>query len=248
MAVLKLTKHDENKEIDFELDYLLSLTTKQRFEMMFEKSRQMAALGILDRRWRRCLVRRRPMGWCLVGRRIFFWPPRRLPVAVPITWALRAGRTFIILRGPTFLRFGRRELARHPRNGLTDQSFDGTDRLAVDRCDDGDCDATAAGAPGAADTVYVVIGMVGHVEIEDVTDFGNIEAASGDVGGDQHRYLALTELFECGRARRLIHVTMERDGIEFVTKKRAMQLRDFPLAITEYDRVLVAGGGTDEAA
>ena len=44
MAVLKLTKSDEKKEIDFELDYLLSLTTKQRFEMMFEKSRQMAAL------------------------------------------------------------------------------------------------------------------------------------------------------------------------------------------------------------
>ena len=44
MAVLKLNKHDEKKEIDFELDYLLSLTTKQRFQMMFEKSRQMAAL------------------------------------------------------------------------------------------------------------------------------------------------------------------------------------------------------------
>ena len=44
MTVLKLTKHDEKKEIEFELDYLLSLTTKQRFEMMFEKSRPMAAL------------------------------------------------------------------------------------------------------------------------------------------------------------------------------------------------------------
>jgi hypothetical protein len=44
MAVLKLTKHDENREIEFELDYLLSLTTKQRFQMMFEKSRQMVSL------------------------------------------------------------------------------------------------------------------------------------------------------------------------------------------------------------
>jgi len=44
MAVLKLTKHDEQREIEFELDYLLSLTTKQRFEMMFEKSRQMVSL------------------------------------------------------------------------------------------------------------------------------------------------------------------------------------------------------------
>jgi len=44
MAVLKLNKHDEKKEIDFELDYLLSLTTKQRFQMMFEKSWQTATL------------------------------------------------------------------------------------------------------------------------------------------------------------------------------------------------------------
>lgn len=54
MAVLKLNKHDEKKEIDFELDYLLSLTTKQRFEMMFEKSRQMAAL--LKKNWGRKTV------------------------------------------------------------------------------------------------------------------------------------------------------------------------------------------------
>ena len=44
MALLKLNKHDEKKEIDFELDYLSSLTTKQRFQMMFEKSRQMDTL------------------------------------------------------------------------------------------------------------------------------------------------------------------------------------------------------------
>ena len=41
MAVLKLKKPDENREIGFELDYLTSLTTKQRFHMMFQKSREM---------------------------------------------------------------------------------------------------------------------------------------------------------------------------------------------------------------
>lgn len=41
MAVLKLKKPDENQEIRFELDYLTSLTTKQRFHMMFQKSREM---------------------------------------------------------------------------------------------------------------------------------------------------------------------------------------------------------------
>lgn len=42
--ILKLKQNDEEKELDFELDYLLSLTTEQRFEMMFRKSLEMAQL------------------------------------------------------------------------------------------------------------------------------------------------------------------------------------------------------------
>ena len=41
MAILKLDRHDEDKEIEFELDYLTSLTTKQRFEIMFTKTREL---------------------------------------------------------------------------------------------------------------------------------------------------------------------------------------------------------------
>jgi hypothetical protein len=44
MAILKLNKHNEKKEIEFELDYLTSLTTRQRFELMFRKSREMRSL------------------------------------------------------------------------------------------------------------------------------------------------------------------------------------------------------------
>jgi hypothetical protein len=44
MAVLKLDEHDENKEIAFELDYLASLTTRQRFQMMFTKRQEMLSL------------------------------------------------------------------------------------------------------------------------------------------------------------------------------------------------------------
>ena len=44
MAVLKLERTNENQEIEFELDYLTSLTTRQRFEMMLQKSREMALL------------------------------------------------------------------------------------------------------------------------------------------------------------------------------------------------------------
>ncbi|MDH4201598.1 MAG: hypothetical protein OEV87_01750 [Phycisphaerae bacterium] len=44
MAVLKLEKDDEQQEIKFELDYLASLTTRQRFKMMLKKSREMLLL------------------------------------------------------------------------------------------------------------------------------------------------------------------------------------------------------------
>jgi hypothetical protein len=44
MAVLKLEKTNESQEIEFELDYLASLTTRQRFQVMLQKSREMALL------------------------------------------------------------------------------------------------------------------------------------------------------------------------------------------------------------
>jgi hypothetical protein len=44
MAILKLDKHNEDEEIEFELEYLTSLTTSQRFEMMFAKTREMLSL------------------------------------------------------------------------------------------------------------------------------------------------------------------------------------------------------------
>ena len=45
MAVLKLKKHDEKKEIEFELKYLSSLTTRQRFELMFAKTQELRSLN-----------------------------------------------------------------------------------------------------------------------------------------------------------------------------------------------------------
>jgi hypothetical protein len=42
--ILKLDEDDENKEIDFELDYQLSLDADQRFRMMFQKSKELAEM------------------------------------------------------------------------------------------------------------------------------------------------------------------------------------------------------------
>ncbi len=61
MAILKLDKHDEDKEIEFELDYLRSLTTSQRFEMMFRKTREMLRLLKKDgRRTTTKIIKRKP--------------------------------------------------------------------------------------------------------------------------------------------------------------------------------------------
>ena len=39
--VLKMDRDDAGRELEFELDYQLSLTTEERFELMFRKSREM---------------------------------------------------------------------------------------------------------------------------------------------------------------------------------------------------------------
>lgn len=44
MAVLKLKRHNAKKEMDFEIKYLKSLSIKQRFVLMFQKSKEMIKL------------------------------------------------------------------------------------------------------------------------------------------------------------------------------------------------------------
>ena len=44
MPILKLSKHNSDKEIEFELKYLLSLTISQRFQMMLQKTKEIRKL------------------------------------------------------------------------------------------------------------------------------------------------------------------------------------------------------------
>jgi len=39
-SILKLGRHNEKEEIIFELKFQMSLTTRQRFEMMFKKTEE----------------------------------------------------------------------------------------------------------------------------------------------------------------------------------------------------------------
>ena len=40
-SILKLTHDDEERELEFDLSYQLSLSTQERFEMMFQKSKEL---------------------------------------------------------------------------------------------------------------------------------------------------------------------------------------------------------------
>ena len=42
--ILKLDDHNEEKEIEFELSYLLSLTLQERFRLMFKKTKELLDL------------------------------------------------------------------------------------------------------------------------------------------------------------------------------------------------------------
>src|SRR5580704_18576045 len=137
----------------------------------------------------------------------------------------------------------------HEWNRLADQFFDRRDGFGVVRSgDDGDGGAVSPGAAGAADAVHVVVGMDRHVEIIDVADVGDIEAAGGDVGGDQERDFVLAELLERCGARRLVHVAVQRLHRKAVAQQRAMQRGDVAFAVAEDDAVLHAFGGADQAA
>src|SRR5690606_23917734 len=70
--------------------------------------------------------------------------------------------------------------------------------------------AGAAGATGAADAMYVGVIVVRHVVVDDMADAFDIEAARGDIGGDQHVNFAELEQRNGLFALRLIHVAVDR--------------------------------------
>jgi hypothetical protein len=66
-----------------------------------------------------------------------------------------------------------------------------------------DAVAAVAGAAGAADAMGVGVAVLGDVEVDDVGDVGDVDAAGGDVSGDQDRHLATIEAGERLLALRL---------------------------------------------
>ena len=139
------------------------------------------------------------------------------------------------------------DVALNGRNALTDQLFDRRHRFVIERGDDRDRGAGAPGTAGAADPMNVIVGMMRHVEIEDMTGGGNVQTSRSDIGSHQQRNVALAELIECGGAGRLVHVAMQRADGKAVLLQRFVQQRHFAFAVAEDDRVLEVLGVAQEA-
>ena len=92
--------------------------------------------------------------------------------------------------------------------------LDGLEQVALARGDERDRVAAAAGPAGAADAVHVGLGVGGDVVVDDVADPLDVEAAGGDVGGDEDVELAGLELVDGPLALRLRHVAVDRGGGE----------------------------------
>ena len=67
---------------------------------------------------------------------------------------------------------------------------------AILRADQGQGPTRAPGAAGPADPVDIIVGIVRHIEIEDMGDAADIQAAAGHVGAHQDTGSSLPKTLE----------------------------------------------------
>src|SRR5260370_5162918 len=102
-----------------------------------------------------------------------------------------------------------------PRN---DVRSDGCPRVALDLAQraawgvarQGQCDPRGARTPGAADAMDVVSGLPRQIEVDDVADARDIEAARGNVGRDKRADASAAHVRKGAGTLELIHVAMQR--------------------------------------
>jgi len=85
---------------------------------------------------------------------------------------------------------------RHPRQPVADRLLDVAQVALFLGRHERERRTGGIGARGPADAVNVVIGHVRHVEVHDVPERRDVDAASGNIGGHQHAILATLETGE----------------------------------------------------
>src|SRR5438067_8963860 len=145
-----------------------------------QKGRQMPAVVGLRRAGRGFFRPPRPRLVEAGHRRAGALAPRGMLAAMPtaaaalLAFVLLAFVLLAFVRLAGFAVLGCLRRVAHPRNALPNQLLDRRDALALGGRNDGNCGTAASGAAGTADAMDVIVGMVRDVEIEDVTDRGNV--------------------------------------------------------------------------
>jgi hypothetical protein len=99
---------------------------------------------------------------------------------------------------------------------LVDEALDGAEQRTVLGADQRERFSRRARAAGAADAVDVILGDVRQVEVHDVRQLDDVDAARGDVGRHEHLHLAFLEILERTDARVLALVAVDRVGVDSV--------------------------------
>src|SRR6185312_15062717 len=94
-----------------------------------------------------------------------------------------------------------------------DEPLDRAEQRAILGADERERLARGARPARAADAVDVILGDVRQVEVHDVREVLDVEAARRDVGGDEHLHLALLEVLQGLDARVLALVAVDRVGV-----------------------------------
>jgi hypothetical protein len=95
------------------------------------------------------------------------------------------------------------------RNQVGRETLDLLDLAKILAIGQTDGHAVATGTTRAADAVHVIFGLLGQIKVDDVADALHIDAARGDVGGNQHLDTTTTQGVERAVALTLIHVAMQ---------------------------------------
>ena len=90
----------------------------------------------------------------------------------------------------------------------------------------------------AADTVNVVVGHGGHVEVHDVPQGRDVDAARGDVGGHEHAILAALEAGQRLGALRLRSVAVDPFHLEVPRREELREPIGAMLRAREHERVV----------
>src|SRR6202142_2037552 len=94
------------------------------------------------------------------------------------------------------------------------------------------------GARGAPDSVYVVLGILGKVHVDDMRDAVDVESPRRHVRGHQQRQRATLELLEDLQAPRLRDVSGERADAEAVPLEVRNEALGEALGVDEEHRAL----------